>query len=286
MNTTLKGDRLEEQVYSIFRDEILNDRFFAKNECCEIFKKKGYYSKDREKDIIFDVSIEVSLPGQNTFSLLILIECKNYSHPVPVDDVEEFYAKTQQISGCNVKGIIATTNAFQEGAFNFSKSKGMGLLRYFRKDNLDWALTRSPSGIAKFRGNQCSKSNVFEGLYDQEYRSRIFDCYCYTFGTYTNSIYEFTSILIKYDQDSDFRDSLLVVENHFTNESSFVPFVDESDIEKCATNVLTKYNYQSGPVPLEYICQQLQQDVELKYEPHSSLEPGVLGTISYESVQD
>lgn len=130
MNTIKKGDTLEDKVFELFKEYILKDRFWARKECCEIYKKKGYYSKDRKKNIIFDVAIEIFLPGQKTYSSLVLIECKNYNHKVPVDDVEEFFMKAQQISGGNIKGIVVSNNAFQEGAFNFSESKGIGLLRY------------------------------------------------------------------------------------------------------------------------------------------------------------
>ena len=281
MNTTRKGDKLEDQVYSVFHEEILNDRFFAKSECCKIFKKKGYYSRDREKNIFFDVSIEVSLPGENTYSILVLIECKNYNHAVPVDDIEEFYAKTQQISGCNVKGIIATTNSFQEGAFNFSKSKGIGLLRHFSKENLDWILTRSPSSISRFKTTNWSNNNVFEGLYVQEYRSRIFDCYCYSYGFYSNSINEFSSTLLSSDLDLFLQENLHIIRNCSINEKFFVPFIEETEIETCALNILTQHMYKSGPVPLDEICLKLQADNNLEYDPHSTLEPGVLGQISY-----
>lgn len=147
MNTTSKGNKLEDQVYDLFSKLISESGFFAKSDCCQIHRKKGYYSKDRKKEIVFDVSIEISMPGQSSYSVLMLIECKNYDHKVPVDDVEEFYAKSQQISPSNIKAVVVSTNAFQEGAFNFAHSKGMGLLRYYDSGKLDWVLTRSPSSI-------------------------------------------------------------------------------------------------------------------------------------------
>ena len=92
MNTIEKGDKFEDKIYKLFEQEISEGRFFANKECCRIFQKKGYYSKDRGKEIIFDISIEISLPGQLTYSILTLIECKDYSGKIPVDDVEEFWA--------------------------------------------------------------------------------------------------------------------------------------------------------------------------------------------------
>ena len=43
----------------------------------------------------------------------MLIECKNYSHAVPVDYAEEFFAKVQQVAAANVKAVIASTASFQ-----------------------------------------------------------------------------------------------------------------------------------------------------------------------------
>ena len=99
MSSTAVGNKLESRIFDLLRTEILADRFFAKNECCRIFRKKGYYSKDRKKNIVFDISIEVSLPESPSYSLLVLVECKNYNHAVPGDDVEEFFAEFEAKHG-------------------------------------------------------------------------------------------------------------------------------------------------------------------------------------------
>ena len=63
MNTTLKGDLLEGYIFDLFSQQIAAGDFWGNAKNCKIFQKKGYYSKDREKNIIFDVSIEFYLPG-------------------------------------------------------------------------------------------------------------------------------------------------------------------------------------------------------------------------------
>ncbi|MGZ0076649.1 restriction endonuclease [Methylomonas sp. YC3] len=191
MDTTKKGDKLEDQVFEVFESQIAEDCFFSKREFCKIFRKKGYYSKDREKNIIFDVSIEVTLPGQECYSLLFLIECKNYGHSVPVDDAEEFFTKIQQISGAGAKGIIVSTNSFQDGAFKFSRSKGIGLLRYFSKERLEWVLTRSPSSMASSSIASSERSNSYQALHDETFGSRYFDFYGCVNDTYTVSSNQF-----------------------------------------------------------------------------------------------
>jgi len=87
--------------------------------------------------------------GPKEYSALVLIECKNYSHPVPVDDVEEFYSKVQRVAAANAKAVIASTAPFQSGTRSFAKSKGIGLMRYFGNENFKWELKRSPSASAR-----------------------------------------------------------------------------------------------------------------------------------------
>ena len=63
-------------------------------------------------------------------SIIIIIECKDYSNSIPVDDVEEFHAKLQQVGADNTKGIIITQNGcFQKSALTYAESKGIALAR-------------------------------------------------------------------------------------------------------------------------------------------------------------
>jgi len=254
MNTAAKGDKLEAQIYELLRSEISQDRFFIKKDHCKVFRKKGYYSKDREKDIEFDISVEVFLPGQDTFSLLILVECKNYSHRVPVDDVEEFFAKIQQVSGANTKGIIVATKAFQESAFNFSKSKGIGLLRYYDKSDFKWMLTRSPSAMVSSRYALNERKQAREALISDAYRSRFFDCHCYSNGNYTNSLKLFFLNLVHENNGREIKRRLAPVINEINETRRLVPYVDNSEIENVTENVLRQIDYTNGEVSLDIVC--------------------------------
>lgn len=129
MNTVKKGDIFELKVFDKIKERLEKGKFGFNPESCEIFHKKSYYSKDRLKHITFDISIETKFPNADKYSFLTLIECKSYNHRVPVDDVEEFYTKVNQIADLNGKGIFVTDNTFQEGAYNFAKSKGITLIQ-------------------------------------------------------------------------------------------------------------------------------------------------------------
>ena len=129
MNTVSIGDKFEELCYNIISNALSKNELGIIPEQCEVFRKKGYYSRDREKDIIFDLSIELWPPGSERYTLLYIIECKDYSSKsIPVDDIEEFYAKVIQVSGANVKAIFIASNSFQAGAYTYANSKGMMLI--------------------------------------------------------------------------------------------------------------------------------------------------------------
>lgn len=128
MDTVQKGNKFENLVFKYIKQELYNDNFLVSPRNSEIFQKKGYYSKDRQSNIITDISIETFLPNIKNFGLLIIIECKDYKKNVPINDIEEFYAKVQQIAGINVKGIFVTTAKLQNGALKYAKSKGIGVL--------------------------------------------------------------------------------------------------------------------------------------------------------------
>lgn len=147
MNTTRQGDQLEARIASILRYEIDNDLFWAKKECCTLQQKARYFSASRGDDIVFDISIQIAPPGTRERSLLVLIECKNYSHPVGVEELEQFWSKLQQVEGN--KGIFATATPLTRQALAFAKSKGFALLRSFPDTEYKWELRRSPFAAAR-----------------------------------------------------------------------------------------------------------------------------------------
>lgn len=277
MDTTAKGNSLEDQVYALFSKMISEGQFPARSEHCQIYKKKGYFSKDRENEIIFDISIEIRFPGQDTLFLLVLIECKNYNHRVPVNDVEEFFAKVEQISPSNTKSIVVSTNAFQEGTLKFAQSKGMGLLRYFDPEGHDWVLTRSPSSMAPWNIANSSFSSMYKGLHLQDYVSRYFDCYGFIGGVYMNSLNQFFYATVQFDADP----KLEGLRCETQPNTYLVPYRKSEEIESLSQDILKKVNYIGGAAPLDEICESLAADLELKVRRKADLAKGVLGVISF-----
>lgn len=123
------GESLELQVKHFLEEEIRAGSYGLHPDRAKVFHKKAYYSKDREKEITFDVVIEITRSGGAEPWLVWIWECKDLAGPVPVDDVEEFVSKLQQIGAHGVKGTMASRNGFQKGAVTFARSNKLGLLR-------------------------------------------------------------------------------------------------------------------------------------------------------------
>lgn len=67
-------------------------------------------------------------PNANKPTLLYLIECKNYSSSIPVDDVALFAQYISEIHNYTIKGIFVTNSKLQSGAIEEITSHGMMLI--------------------------------------------------------------------------------------------------------------------------------------------------------------
>lgn len=129
INTTEIGDRFEKKSLEIIKKVIEEEQLGLLSEYIRIFQKKEYTSNLRQKKIKFDLTIEVWPPGANRYVLLYIIECKDYATRVPVNKIEDFHSKIQQVAGVNVKGIFISNSPLQEGAYNIAESVGMMVIQ-------------------------------------------------------------------------------------------------------------------------------------------------------------
>lgn len=162
MNTKKIGDEFEDESYYLIQNAIENDELGISKSSAIVHRQKGYYSKDREKDIIFDLAIEIWPNNAERYTLLYLIECKSSpsGHNVPVDDVEEFHTKFNQVSEGAVKGVMITDNKFQSGGLTFAKNKRMMLIEVDKDDNHSIILHRTENEIKKGGGKIQMKSSL------------------------------------------------------------------------------------------------------------------------------
>lgn len=251
MNTTLKGDVLEQAVFNYFNTQIAQGLFPWKAEFCKVFRKKGYYSKDREGNIKFDVSIEFYMPGATEYSMVWLIECKNYTGSVSVDNVEEFSNKVQQVAPANGKAIMVSNSAFDSGGMNIARNRKMGIIRYFDSSNVKWVLYRSQS--ASTLAEKMDESlEVMQGLTTQDYESKAFDLYMQTPDRLTNSLWNFAaSMLSDIVLTEDQRNSVC---RPNTAPSYLVPYLHQEELENRSLGILRNCGYLNGAVSLDDIC--------------------------------
>ncbi|MBW8359582.1 MAG: ImmA/IrrE family metallo-endopeptidase [Weeksellaceae bacterium] len=124
MNSTEKGDIFEQKCYDVLNTALQNGELGIIPQNCQIFQKKKYYSSDREDDIVFDLSIEVTLPRSKKPTLVYIIECKDLNHNIPVDDVEEFQSKLSGIKGFQTKGVFIAKKPLQKSGKKIANNKG------------------------------------------------------------------------------------------------------------------------------------------------------------------
>ncbi|MGN6476207.1 MAG: restriction endonuclease, partial [Flavipsychrobacter sp.] len=129
MNTVSRGNAFEKRVVEHIKELLQKNLLPINCERSTVFEKKGYYSQSRKSNIVVDISVECTLPDDTEPSLYLMIECKDYSNPVPVDDLEEFVAKLDQITGLNCKAIFVTSNILQEGALNYAISNNIRVMK-------------------------------------------------------------------------------------------------------------------------------------------------------------
>jgi predicted helicase len=180
MNTTEKGTSFELKVYGLLKELLDTDRFFI-NGHYRLCHRKKYFSTARQSEICVDLSIEYSRAEGFVPNLFVLIECKDYSKSIPVDDIEEFYTKSEQITGANKKCIFITTANLQQAALNFASAKGIGVIRILDDDSMTWIIERTNKHLTTTQANG-AYINVLNALINEYYVSTKND----TFGYYKN----------------------------------------------------------------------------------------------------
>jgi len=137
MNTTKKGDLLEDKAIAII-DRLLDEALIGiMKDYVKVFKKKKYPSRERNGDVEFDLSIEVWPPNADRYSIVYFIECKNYKTRVSIDKVKKFYADIQETSALNAKGILITNTPLQSGAYDYANSKRLMVIQGESADNFN-----------------------------------------------------------------------------------------------------------------------------------------------------
>lgn len=170
------GIPFEEIVFEIIENQVKSNEFLLSNPNVKVHRKAKYYSRDRESQIECEISVEKYLGDSDKGgkpSIIVVIECKDYAQSIPVDDVEEFHAKLQQIGADNTKGIMVTRNGyFQKSALSYANAKGIALARILPDDQVDYFMYKM---IGNDFSNQFSSVNnaraILKALTEKNYHS-------------------------------------------------------------------------------------------------------------------
>ena len=123
------GQTLEREIEGYLKYELNRGELGIDQKYAHVFRHKGYHSSLRGKPIIVDVSLELYRPGAKEPYFIWIWECKDYAKSVPVDDIEEFHGKIEQLGMHKIKGTIACRNGFQTAASSVARGWGIGLVR-------------------------------------------------------------------------------------------------------------------------------------------------------------
>ena len=230
-SSTKKGDQFEAVVHDNLRELIASNKFWAPENRCTIHKKKKYYSRDRNAFIRVDISIEIRLPDEDEYSVLVVVECKDVARSVSVDDIEEFFTKVSQIAGLNTKAIFATRSNFQTGALEFARSKNIAYLRLIDHNSCKWVLKRTTSSsLARVT---VDPPVVLAGLISEKTVHRYHDLYAGVGFAYTTTFFGLFQELFA-SEDQQVINGVTEAHDH---DGCIVPFLSKAVIETCAQDV-------------------------------------------------
>ncbi|MFV3291585.1 ImmA/IrrE family metallo-endopeptidase [Pseudomonas sp. NY11955] len=247
LSTYHKGDLFEQKVFEYLSRELEAGNLFFAPQFTTIQRKPKYFSREREDYIVFDISIEVTLPGFNNPSVIMLVECKNYGSTIPINDVEEFSSKIGQVTGHNAKGMFVAASAFQASALNFARNKGMAVVRYLDEGNFTWELSRSLL-MGAVSASERRSTEILNALIAPSFQPAIYTTYAATPRGYTNSLAGvFQCLFSEFGKEvTGYRQ--LIQRKPATRQT--VAFLSLQQIEERATEVLQLTGYTSGHVDL------------------------------------
>ena len=166
-----KGMQFELDVCNAINKAVNNGELGLIANACQVHRHKGYYSRDREKNIITDVSVELYLGNSTKPSVIWVWECKDYGKSIPVDDIEELHAKLEQIGADNTKGTVITSRgSFQSSALKYADAKGIGVARLLPSDQIEWMMNFMTNSMNTNSNNQVA--NTLSALTNMNYIGR------------------------------------------------------------------------------------------------------------------
>ncbi len=250
MNTTEKGNELEEQFYSYLQDQIdRNKLVFGVYPAmlCQLYKNKKYYCDQRKADVDFDVVIEVCREGLAEPHIVVVFECKNHKSPLQEPYITDFSDKIGRIFGHGAKGIIVSSSRLQSGAENVARSRRLGIVK-FDESGFE--------AIAERKGRTWTETAFLENqVFYGSARAKTLKFSAYFGGKFFGSVAQ----MLQSFEPSLSHDG----ETTLTNQFNSVPYVNDEEIREIALDTLSLLKHTRGAVDLQKLCALL--DIDLSF---------------------
>ena len=164
------GRAFELEIYRALKQEVACGALGLRQECVGIYHHRRYYSAARKAEIETDVAIELHAPDTDEPFIIWIWECKDYRSSIPVDDVEEFHAKLQQIGSDKTKGTIITRGVLQKSALSYAAAHGIGVARMLPSDQIEHVMFAPQIGIP---GDYKSRHDAIAALTEQGFVAHV-----------------------------------------------------------------------------------------------------------------
>lgn len=269
MNTTKKGNRLEEKLFLYLKEQQDQGKLIYgshPSHLCKIFKKKKYPCKVRGSDVEFDVVVEVYREDNNDPYFYLIFECKNQGRKLEAEKVNNFTANLGRLFPHASKGVIVTSNSLQSGAEAIAKNLKLGIV-LFNEHGPEFIANRT-SGA--FIAGKVLSSQIF---------SSQFPTNSLKFSAFDDGIF-FSSIGLFIQKSlPDLNDP---TDANFRQSSERVKFISNTEIKEAAEAILRTIDYKKGCVDLSKICDKLSITIkkteEIVYNPTGGV---VLGSADF-----
>lgn len=266
-SSSKKGTEFENRVYKAISVLLRDDRFLFSSQYCEVFQQKGYYSKDREKPIKVDVAIEVRLPDTKEWSILCIIECKDYTKNVPIDDIEELKAKLDQIAGKNVKGILCATSSFHETVMTYARNNGIGLCRMLPDDQIEWSIYREVFSPVTWDKLDIIKDEVSAALIELPYKGKSNFIFTFINNRFYSNFAVALSDFLEFHKEPQITNGEIFAFLHDDDSTILqIPYLPEDEIENLTESILSEIDETLLTVPQGMPIIELEKYINDKYK--------------------
>lgn len=250
MNTTAKGKEFEDRVYRYLSSLLeINELPNVNKKYSKIFQHKQYKT-DTSRKIDCDITIENYNPlsEDDTWSSLVVVECKNYGEKVNIGDFDEFQTKLRNISGFSIKGIMVTTVGFSLSIIEKARKEHIALV-VVSDEKFDWIVNRDIYSEPEY---------LMPRLIGEEKISKQPIVY------YNSKFYNIINLLESF--------GVIVSDKHNIK----IPFIEDDDIKKIASSLYHEFQLETNEISSEILFKEFPK-YKITFEDFPK---GVLGVLS------